>query len=177
VRAVRISGRSGAILSGMVALKIRGFLLDRDNMPIVMLVEESGQRVLPVWVGPSEASAIIVELESIRSPEPLTHDLLAGLFLQHGLSMERLEIYRQPGSGGCAARVVYRHGLRRYTLETRPSDGLALAVRLGAPILGEEELLAASEFSSILHAAPSRSLLFLRTPADGPAGGDRVTFN
>ena len=160
----------------MVALRIRGFLLDRDNTPIVMLAEESGQRVLPIWIGPSEASAIIVELEKIRSPEPLTHDLLAVLFLQHGLRMERLEIYRQPGSLSCSARVVYRHGLRRCTLETRASDGLALAVRLGAPILGEEELLARSQFSSFPHAGGSRSLLFLKTPAEGPAG-ERVTFN
>jgi hypothetical protein len=162
----------------MVSLKIRGFLLDRDNMPIVMLAEETGQRVLPIWIGPSEASAIIVELERIRPPEPLTHDLLAVLFLRHGLRMERLEIYGRPGGCGCAARIVYRHGLRRCTLETRPSDGLALAVRLGAPILGAEELLSASQFPALLHSLAdcSRGLLFLKTPAEGPAG-ERVTFN
>ena len=160
----------------MVALRIRGFVLDRDNMPIVMLAEESGQRVLPIWIGPSEASAIIVELEKIRPPEPLTHDLLAVMFLQHGLRMERLEIYRQPGRDACAARIVYRRRFRRCTLETRPSDGLALAVRLGAPILGEEELLASSQFPSCLHGGGSRSLLFLKTPAEGPMG-ERVTFN
>jgi bifunctional DNase/RNase len=171
-----ISGRAGAIFASMVRLKIRGFLLDRDNMPIVILVEESGRRQLPVWVGPSEASAIIVELESIRAPEPLTHDLLAVLFQRHGLRMERLELYGRPE--GCAARVVYRRGLRRRTLETRPSDGLALAVRLAAPILGAEELLSPSRLPALLDglADSPRGVLFLKTPSAGPAGA-RATLN
>jgi len=162
----------------MVALKIRGFLLDRDNMPIVMLAEEAGQRLLPVWVGPSEASAIIVELEKIRPPEPLAHDLLAVLFQRHGLRMERLEIYPRPEDLTYGARIVYRHGLRRCTLETRPSDGLALAVRLGAPILGEEELLSASQIPALLHglAGSLRGVLFLKAPAADP-GEERVRFN
>jgi hypothetical protein len=158
----------------MVRLKIRGFLLDRDNMPIVMLAEESGPRLLPLWVGPSEASAIIVELEKIRLPEPLAHDLLANLFQRHGLHMERLEIHGSPE--GHAARVVYRCGLRRRTLQTRPSDGLALAVRLGAPILGAEELLSSSWMPALLHGLADSPVLFLKTPSASPEAG-RVSFN
>ncbi len=163
----------------MVALKIRGFLLDRDNMPIVMLAEETGQRLLPVWIGPSEASAIIVELEKIRPPEPLAHDLLAVLFQRHGLHMERLELYPRPEEEcSYGARIVYRQGLRRCSLETRPSDGLALAVRLGAPILGAEELLSSSPLPALLHglAGSPRGVLFLKTPAAG-LEGERVRFN
>jgi bifunctional DNase/RNase len=162
----------------MVALKIRGFLLDRDNMPIVMLGEEAGQRLLPVWIGPSEASAIIVELEKIRPPQPLAHDLLAVLFQRHGLHMERLEIYPRPEDCAYGARIVYRQGLRRCCLETRPSDGLALAVRLGAPILGAEELLSPSQVSALLHglAGSPRGVLFLRAPGAG-LEGERVRFN
>ncbi|OHD28222.1 MAG: hypothetical protein A2064_07130 [Spirochaetes bacterium GWB1_66_5] len=162
----------------MVALKIRGLLLDRDNMPVVMLAEEAGQRLLPVWVGPSEAGAIIVELEKIRPAEPLAHDLLAVLFLRHGLRMERLEIYPRPQECACGARIVYRHGLRNCTLETRPSDGLALAVRLGAPILGAEELLSTSRLPALLHgiAGSSRGVLFLKTPSAEPET-QRASFN
>jgi bifunctional DNase/RNase len=162
----------------MVALKIRGFLLDRDNMPIVMLGEEDGRRLLPVWIGPSEASAIIVELEKIQPPAPLAHDLLAVLFQRHGLRMERLEIYPRPEDCTHGARIVYRQGLRRCCLETRPSDGLALAVRLGAPILGSEELLSASQIPALLHglADSPRGVLFLRAPGTGLEGG-RVRFN
>jgi bifunctional DNase/RNase len=162
----------------MVALKIRGFLLDRDNMPVVMLAEEAGQRLLPVWIGPSEASAIIVELEKIRPPEPLAHDLLAVLFQRHGLHMERLELYPRPEDCSYGARIVYRQGLRRCSLETRPSDGLALAVRLGAPILGAEELLSTSQIPALLHglAGSPRGVLFLKAPAAGPEG-ERARFN
>ncbi len=162
----------------MVALKIRGFLLDRDNMPIVMLAEEAGQRLLPVWIGPSEASAIIVELEKIRPPEPLAHDLLAVLFQRHGLHMERLELYPRPEECSYGARIVYRQGLRRCSLETRPSDGLALAVRLGAPILGAEELLSSSQLPALLRglAGNPRGVPFLKTPAAG-LEGERVRFN
>jgi hypothetical protein len=163
----------------MVALKIRGFLLDRDNMPVVMLAEEDGQRLLPVWIGPSEASAIIVELEKIRPPEPLAHDLLAVLFQRHGLRMERLEIYPRPEECSYGARIVYRQGLRRCSLETRPSDGLALAVRLGAPILGAEELLSTSQIAALLRglAGSPRGVLFLKAPEGGGLEGERARFN
>jgi bifunctional DNase/RNase len=162
----------------MVALKIRGLLLDRDNMPVVMLAEQEGQRLLPVWVGPAEASAIIVELEKIRTPEPLAHDLLAVLFLRHGLRMRRLEIYPRRRDCACGARIVYRRGLRSCTLETRPSDGLALAVRLGAPILGAEELLSTSQLPALLHgiAGSPRGVLFLKTPSAEPET-QRASFN
>ncbi len=163
----------------MVALKIRGFLLDRDNMPIVMLAEVGGQRLLPLWIGPSEASAIIVELERIRPPEPLAHDLLAVLFQRHSLRMEGLEIYPRPEDCSYAARIVYRQGLRRCVLETRPSDGLALAVRLGAPILVEEELLAGIQIPALLHglAGSPRGVLFLKAPPAAGPEEERVRFN
>jgi bifunctional DNase/RNase len=163
----------------MVALKIRGFLLDRDNMPIVMLAEEGGHRLLPLWIGPSEASAIIVELERIRPPEPLAHDLLAVLFQRHGLRMQRLEIYTRPQDCTYGARIVYLQGLRRCLLETRPSDGLALAVRLEAPIVAEEELLAGSQVPALLHglAGSPRGALFLKAPSAAGPAEERVRFN
>jgi bifunctional DNase/RNase len=109
----------------MVALKVKGFYLDQDKMPVAVLVDESGRRLLPVRTGPSEASAIIVELQAIRPPQPLAHDLLAGLFQRHGLRMERLEIGDAADLAGYSANIVYRRGLRRYRLPSRASDGLA----------------------------------------------------
>jgi bifunctional DNase/RNase len=100
------------------------------------------------------------------------------MFQRHGLRMERLELYLRPEDCDYGARIVYRQGLRRFILETRPSDGLALAVRLGAPILGEEELLSSSQIPALLHglAGSPRRALFLRTPASG-LEGERVRFN
>jgi len=149
----------------MVALQVKGFFLDQDKMPVAVLSDKSGHRLLPIWTGPSEASAIIVELQAIRPPQPLAHDLLAGLFQRHGFRMERLEIGDCTDAGGCSASIVYRRGLRRYRLPARASDGLALAVRLGAPILASERLLARAGLSSLLPllSAAASSVLYLST--------------
>jgi bifunctional DNase/RNase len=167
----------------MVALQVKGFFLDQDKMPVAVLSDECGHRLLPIWTGPSEASAIIVELQAIRSPQPLAHDLLAGLFQRHGFRMERLEIGDCADAVGCSASIVYRRGLRRYRLPARASDGLALAVRLGAPILASEQLLARAGVSSLLPllSATASSVLYLSTSeahracARAPAAG--VPFN
>jgi bifunctional DNase/RNase len=171
----------------MVALKVKGFFLDQDKMPVAVLVDESGHRLLPVRTGPSEASAIIVELQAISPPQPLAHDLLAGLFQRHGLHMERLEISDTADLAGYTANIVYRRGLRRYRLQSRASDGLALAVRLGAPILASEQTLARSGMSTLqpLLSDTESSVLFLstesaraacaRVPAQAPLAG--LPFN
>lgn len=134
-----------------------------EGAPMVLLLDGKGEAGLPVPVGPFEASAIIIELEGISPPRPLTHDLLAELFREGGLSLERAELYGELGSGGWRglpdslglafpeggfraagaplARLVYRRGLRRREREVRPSDAIALALRLGAPICAERGLL------------------------------------
>jgi bifunctional DNase/RNase len=151
----------------MVALKVKGFFLDQDKMPVAMLIDESGRRLLPVRTGPSEASAIIVELQAIRPPQPVAHDLLAGLFQRHGFQMERLEIGEAADPAGYAAAIVYRRGLHRYRLRARASDGLALAVRLGAPILASEQTLTRFGMSTLepLMTDAVSGVLFLSTEA------------
>jgi bifunctional DNase/RNase len=96
---------------------------------------------MPMPVGPFEASAIILELEGICPPRPLTHDLLAELFKEAGYNLDRVELFGSAGSGA-RARLRYRRGYRRFGKEVRPSDALALALRLHAPIMAEAEMLA-----------------------------------
>jgi len=136
----------------MVPLRIKGFFLDQDRMPVAVLSDADGARLLPVWVGPSEACAIITELEQIRSPSPLTHDILAQYFQRHGFVMDSLEIYGDAGAEaqGYCARLRYHRRWRHYQMEVRPSDGLALAVRLKAPILAAPALLGGSDFRTLL---------------------------
>lgn len=163
----------------MVALTIKGFFLDQDKMPIVVLYDPSGQRMLPIWIGPAEASAIIVELQEIKTPSPSTHDLLAGHFQRHGFRMDRLEIYGRRDAHLYAARIIYHRLWMRYILEVRPSDGLAMAVRLKAPILATEELLAAAHFPALLHflGDASKGVLFLNASQKVSASADRQPFN
>ena len=161
----------------MVPLQIKGFFLDAEKMPIAVLCDDESRRVLPLWVGPSEANSIIVRLEEIQTPGPLTHDLLASTFLRHGLRMDRMEIYRHDESCGYAARIRYHRGLRRYAMDVRPSDGLALAVRLQAPVVASEELLASSNASELMASLtdPSQGLFFLHAPGKSDLRGGGTT--
>jgi bifunctional DNase/RNase len=143
----------------MVPLRIKGFFLDHDRMPVAVLSDSAGLRVLPVWVGPSEASAIITELEEIRTSRPVAYDIFAQYFQRHGFVMDSLEIYADAGEQGYCARIRYHQGRRHYRMEVRPSDGLALAVRLKAPILAARTLLSTSDFHSLVG--------FLHDPRNG----------
>lgn len=94
---------------------------------------------MPVPVGAFEASAIIIEIEGIKPPRALTHDLFAELALRHGLRMLEFELYARTEEG-FLGRIKYRKGLRTWTMEVRPSDGIALALRLNAPIRAARQL-------------------------------------
>jgi bifunctional DNase/RNase len=146
----------------MVELHIKGFFLDQDRMPVAVLSDATGKRVLPVWIGPSEASSIIVELEEIKSPRPLAHDILASYFQRHGFTMDSLEIYGQTGELGYNARIKYHRRLRHFDMEVRPSDGLALAVRLKAPVLAADHLLSSTDLCTFLSSLqdPCKGLIF-----------------
>ena len=163
----------------MVPLQIKGFLLDQEKMPIVVLCDEKGERVLPLWIGPSEANSIIVRLQDIKTPGPLAHDLLVDTFLRHGFRIDCLEIHSRSEVDGCAARLRYHRRGRYYQLEVRPSDGLALAVRLQVPVYACEELLAGANTAALMDCLedPSRALLFLHAPGSStsPAGGPPAT--
>jgi bifunctional DNase/RNase len=152
----------------MVQLHIKGFFLDHDRMPVAVLSDAEGKRILPVWIGPSEASSIIVELEEIKSPGPLAHDILASYFHRHGFTMDCLEIYGQSGEFGYNARIRYHRRLRRFDMEVRPSDGLAVAVRLKAPVLAEEHLLSAADLCTFLSSLrdPCKGLIFFHSEGE-----------
>jgi hypothetical protein len=127
----------------MVEFVVRGIALEKESqMPLALLQEKGGETILPLWLGPSEASSIIVEMEGVQPPRLLTHDLLAFLFNRHGYRMKKLEIYGDVDEK-YFSRLHYTKGFRRYSVEVRPSDGIALALRLGAPILGDPLLLRA----------------------------------
>jgi len=125
----------------MTEFVVRGIALEKESqMPLALLQEKGGDTILPLWLGPSEASSIIVEMEGVQPPRLLTHDLLAFLFNRHGYRMKKLEIYGDIDDK-YYSRLHYAKGFRRYSVEVRPSDGIALALRLGAPILGDPLLL------------------------------------
>ena len=118
-----------------------------DAAPIVILQETDGSGEFSVAVGASEAGAILMELEGISTPRPLTHDLVAQVFKEQGISIRRIELYGLYGDDedGYLARMEYGRGLRSWTRDVRPSDALALAVATGAPVYAHQSLLSRSD--------------------------------
>ena len=118
-----------------------------------MLKELSGERVLPIWIGPGEASAIATELAAMEFARPLTHDLLCAVMKQLGGSLQKVIISRVEDSTYYAELSVLKNG-EIISLDARPSDSIAIALRSDTQIFAHEELLeiaghpSAGEFES-----------------------------
>ena len=112
-----------------------------SNQPIVLLKEEDGERYLPIWIGPAEASAIAMEMEGMKAPRPMTHDLLKQVVTGLGAELRRLVIADVRENTYYAELHLARGGDDRFLIDSRPSDGIALALRLHAPIFAAEALL------------------------------------
>lgn len=127
--------------SVIVKMGVQGVAMDaNDSTPVIILREIGGQRSLPVLVGPSEASAIIMELDGLRPARPMTHDLIINLLRAHGFRIAEARIFGASGES-YLARIDYRRGLKRYSLDLRPSDCIALAVRSGVPVRVDDFLI------------------------------------
>ncbi|MEW5814296.1 MAG: bifunctional nuclease family protein [Spirochaetota bacterium] len=125
----------------VVEFSVKGIALDKDSqMPLVILQAKNKKILFPIWIGPFEASSIIIEMEGVHPPRPLAHDLLANFILRHGFRVQSLEIYGMVDNK-YLAKIHYKKGLRSYSMEVRPSDGIAISLRLGAPILSYNNLI------------------------------------
>ncbi len=120
--------------------------LDKSSStPVVILKEKDGERLLPIWIGPGEASAIAMELAGIHFARPLTHDLFNAVVRGLGSSLVRVLITKVVDNTYYAS-LVFRHEGEFISIDSRPSDSIALALRAQAPIYAEESLL---ELSSL----------------------------
>jgi bifunctional DNase/RNase len=115
--------------------------LDRSsNTPVVILQESGGSRVLPIWIGPGEASAIAMELAGMNFSRPLTHDLMASAIRGLGGSLQRVMITKVVDNTYYAEMIVTRDG-EFFSLDARPSDSIAMALRMDAAIYTSDDLL------------------------------------
>jgi len=127
-----------------VEMKIRGLMMDPvTNMPIVILRDVSGNAVLPIWVGVYEANAIALEIEKVSTPRPMTHDLIKSLLLGLNTSMRKVVVSELKDDTFYAVIWLDRDG-ETISVDSRPSDALALALRLDCPIYVEETVLKSS---------------------------------
>ncbi len=125
----------------LVEVKVQSLGLDRaSNTPVVILRETEGERILPIWIGPGEASAIAMRLADMNFSRPLTHDLLAHVLNGLGGSLRRVVITRVEENTYYAELVIQRNG-DVFTVDARPSDSIAVALRLEAEIFADDSLL------------------------------------
>ncbi|MEA2453345.1 MAG: uncharacterized protein QOG04_2055 [Actinomycetota bacterium] len=111
-----------------------------SNQPIVLLKEVNGDRYLPIWIGAVEATAIAFALQGIETPRPMTHDLLRDILSETDVSVDRVLINDLVDSTFFATIRMGREG-KAVEVSSRPSDAIALAVRINAPIYASEEVL------------------------------------
>ena len=129
----------------LVEVRVQSLWLDGStNTPVVILRELAGERVLPIWIGPGEASAIATELAAMEFARPLTHDLLCAVMKGLGGTLEKVVISRVEESTYYAELLVHRNG-EMISMDARPSDSIAIALRADASIFAHEELLEVAE--------------------------------
>jgi uncharacterized protein len=121
-----------------VEMKVRGLALDPvSNMPIILLRDEDDKRSLPIWIGIPEANAIALELEKIPPPRPLTHDLIKNILEAIEARVLKVVVTDLKDSTFYAVLHLSVGGVE-YTIDSRPSDAIALALRVGASIYVDE---------------------------------------
>lgn len=150
-------------------VQVRGVMVDpRNQQPVVLLEDKKAGVVLPVWVGPSEAQAILMELNKVSPPRPMTHDLMRNLV--GGLKGEVLRVVITELKGGTYFALIDVKGPgRSFSIDSRPSDAIALALRTKAPIFARAEALRAAipvgEESQAAHRGRLGLVLQAMTPA------------
>ena len=128
----------------MVEIKVQSLGLDQvSKTPVVILQEVDGERMLPIWIGPGEASAIAMELAGMKFSRPLTHDLAASLIRSLGGALQRVIITRVQDNTYYAELVIHR-GTEVFSIDARPSDSIAIALRLQARLFTHDDLLSAT---------------------------------
>jgi hypothetical protein len=126
-------------------MKVYGLTIDpMTNSPIIILKDLEGDKTLPIWIGLLEATAIASEMENVKFSRPMTHDLLKNLLDQLNIRVARIEICDLRDNTFYA--LVYLAAQdKELTMDARPSDAIALALRMQAPIFVEEEVIQKSK--------------------------------
>jgi len=124
-----------------IEMTIKGLMVDPiTNMPIIILRDKDGQRVLPIWVGVFEANAIALQIENVSTPRPMTHDLLKNVIQDLRGRIEKI-VVSDLKENTFYALIYLTVGGEVMAVDARPSDAIALALRARAPIFVEERVI------------------------------------
>jgi uncharacterized protein len=124
-----------------IEMTIKGLMVDPiTNMPIIILRDKDGQRVLPIWVGVFEANAIALQMENVTTPRPMTHDLLKNVILDLKADIQKIVVSDLRENTFYALIYLVVNG-EPVAVDARPSDAIALALRAQAPIYVEDRVI------------------------------------
>src|ERR1700689_2335208 len=125
-------------------MKIRGLMMDpQTNNPIVVLKDVNGTAILPIWVGPYEAHAIALEIEKVAPARPMTHDLIRNVLFGLEASVKKIVVSDLKDDTFYAVIWLERDG-EMISIDSRPSDALAIALRMDCPIFVDDTVLKTS---------------------------------
>lgn len=125
----------------MIEMKVSGVILEpQTKSPIVVLRDDKDRRALLIWVGEAEANAILLGLEGVKTPRPLTHDLFTNVLSALHAPLTRIRIHDMKNNTFFAELEMEIEG-RKVAIDSRPSDAIALALRQEVPILVEEQVM------------------------------------
>ena len=124
-----------------IEMTIKGLMVDPiTNMPIVILRDKDGQKVLPIWVGIFEANAIALQIENVAPPRPMTHDLLKNLIIEFGATLKRV-VVSDLKDNTFYAYLELEHNGQPLLVDARPSDAIALSLRTRTPVFVHPRVL------------------------------------
>jgi hypothetical protein len=140
-----------------IEVRIRGLMMDpATSMPIIVLKDVASETVMPIWVGIFEANAIAIEIEKVAAPRPMTHDLTRNLIRHMNARLERVVISELKDDTFFAV-LWLRQGDEPMSIDARPSDAIALALRADCPIFVDEQVMQTAKLNTT-------------GPPDGPTG-------
>jgi bifunctional DNase/RNase len=124
-----------------IEMKIKGLVVDPiSKMPIVVLEDPATDRILPIWIGVFEANAIALTIENVPTPRPMTHDLIKNVLVRLNIDVDRI-VVTDVRNNTFYASIHCRHEGRELVLDSRPSDAIALALRMNSPIYVKDEVV------------------------------------
>lgn len=133
----------------MIEMRVMGIALDtRTGSPIVVLHDKENRKALPIWIGSAEASAIIRKIENLAVARPMTHDLIINIIEKTGCELDRVEIANVEKETYFASLVLKNKDGEEVEIDARPSDAIAVAIRIDAPIFVSPVVLASGSVST-----------------------------
>lgn len=133
----------------MIEMRVMGIALDtRTGSPIVVLHDKDNRRALPIWIGSAEASAIIRKIENIAVARPMTHDLIINIIEETGYNLDKVEIHDVEKETYFASLVLVNDKGDKIEVDSRPSDAIAVAIRIDAPIFVSPKVLSSGAIST-----------------------------